>query len=164
MPADRIEEAIDLYIEGSPHAGICLGVATDQDGAVAQAAQGATILDVITGNIQRPGAALTQVRQAAFPLTYLLHPYGMFGPHPVQMDTDHIGRRLGYIEHKGLGFWFASHIPTIREALETGEPYQPKIWMDRSGNKPIMLGGANQFLEAARTSSSSSTCTCTPPR
>ena len=149
VPADRIEEAINLYIEGSPHAGICLGVATDQYEQSAQAAQGATILDVITGNIQRPGN-LTQVRQAAFPLTYLLHPYGMFGPHPVQMDTDHIGRRLGYIEHKGLGFWFASHIPTIREALETGEPYQPKIWMDRSGNKPIMLGGANQFLEAAK--------------
>lgn len=149
LEADKIEEAVKIFIEGSPHAGVCLGVATDQYEQSAQAAQGATMLDIIMGNIQRPGN-LTQSRATAFPLTYLLHPYGMFGAHPLAMDEENIARRLGYIEHKGLGFWFASHIPTIREALETGEPYQPKIWMDRSGNKPAMLGGANQFLEAAK--------------
>lgn len=149
LDADKIEEAVKIFIEGSPHAGICLGVATDQYEQSAQAAQGATILDIIMGNIQRPGN-LTQTRATAFPLTYLVHPFGMFGEHPLSMEPANIARRLGYIEHKGLGFWFASHIPTIREALETGEPYQPKIWMDRSGNKPVMLGGANQFLEAAK--------------
>lgn len=149
LEADKIEEAVKIFIEGSPHAGVCLGVATDQYEQSAQAAQGATILDIIMGNIQRPGN-LTQTRATAFPLTYLVHPFGMFGEHPLSMEPANIARRLGYIEHKGLGFWFASHIPTIREALETGEPYQPKIWMDRSGNKPVMLGGANQFLEAAK--------------
>lgn len=147
--AGKIKEAIDIYVAASPAAGINLGVATDQYEQSAQAAQGATILDIITGNIQRPGN-LTQKRASAFPLTYLLHPYGMFGEHPLAMEPEKIAARLGYKEHKGLGFWFASHIPTIREALETGKPYQPKIWMDRSGNKPIMLGGANQFLEAAK--------------
>lgn len=149
LEADKIEEGVKIFIEASPESGICLGVATDQYEQSAQAAQGATILDVIMGNIQRKGN-LTQTRPAATALTYLVHPFGMFGPHPIKMSDEQRARRLGYIEHKGLGHWFASHIPTIREALETGEPYQPKIWMDRSGNKPIMLGGANQFLAAAK--------------
>ena len=149
LDADKIKEAIDIYIEASPASGICLGVATDQYEQSAQAAQGATILDVIMNNIQNPGN-LTQKRPQATALTYLVHPFGMFGPHPAQMSTENMERRLGYLEHKGLGFWFASHIPTIREALETGEPYMPKIWLDRSGNKPVMLGGANQFMEAAK--------------
>lgn len=149
LQEDKIEEAIGIFAEGSPAAGICLGVATDQYEQSCQAAQAATILDVLMNNIQNPGN-LTQKRTNAFPLTYIVHPFGMFGPHPVQMSEEKIKRRLGYKEHKGLGFWFASHIPTIRAALETGEPYKPKIWMDRSGNKPIMLGGANQFMAAAK--------------
>lgn len=149
LEVDGIEEAIEIFVEGSPHAGICLGVATDQYEQSAQAAQGATILDVIMGNIQNPGN-LTQKRPSATALTYLVHPFGMFGEHPIAMSNEKIQRRLGYLEHKGLGFWFASHIPTIREALETGEPYQPKIWIDRSGNKPVMLGGAEQFMAAAK--------------
>ena len=42
----KIEEAIKIYIDASPASGICLGVATDQYEQSAQAAQGATILDV----------------------------------------------------------------------------------------------------------------------
>lgn len=149
LDADKIEEAIKIYIEGSPAAGICLGVATDQYEQSAQCAQGVTILDIIMGNIQRPGN-LTQARPSIAPGTYILSNFGMYGPHPLAMPQEWIERRLGFIEHKGLRYWEASHIPTIREALETGEPYQPKIWLDRSGNKPIMLGGAEHFLEAAK--------------
>ena len=149
LDADRIEAAIKIFIEGSPHAGVNLGVATDQYEQSAQAAQGATFLDVLMGNIQRPGN-LTQKRSSAFPLTYMVHPFDMFCHPKLSVPVEKKKQRLGYIEHKGLGFWFASHIPTVREALETGQPYQPKIWIDRSGNKPAMLGGANQFLEAAK--------------
>lgn len=149
LEADMIEEAIRVYVEGCPHAGINLGVATDQSPQSAQAAQAATIIDCLMNNIQQPGN-LTQKRPDLFPLTYMVHPFDMFCHPKLSMSYENRARRLGYIEHKGLGFWFASHIPTVREALETGKPYMPKIWMDRSGNKPVMLGGANQFLEAAK--------------
>lgn len=149
LSEDKIEEAINIFIDASPQAGICLGVATDQYPQSAQSAQGATILDVIMGNIQGPGN-LTQARPSAFPLTYMVHPFDMFAHPKLSMSKANIERRLGYLEHKGLGYWFASHIPTVRQALETGEPYQPKIWIDRSGTKPAVLGGANQFLEAAQ--------------
>lgn len=149
LEADKIEEAIKLYIEGSPNAGVCLGVATDQYEQSAQAAMGATILDIITSNIDNPGN-LTQQRPAQNPGTYLVPAYDKYGYSELGPTYETIERRLGFIEHKGLGFWKASHIGTIREALETGEPYLPRVWIDRSGNKPAMLGGARHFMDAAK--------------
>ena len=35
-------------------------------------------------------------------------------------------------------------------AAATGEPYQPLMWIDRSGNKLAMVGGASTFLEAMK--------------
>ena len=149
LEPDKIVEAIELYLEGSPNAGISLGVATDQYEQSAQAAMGATILDIITSNIDNPGN-LTQMRPAQNPGTYLVPAYDKYGYNDMGPTYETIERRLGFIEHKGLGFWKASHIGTIREALETGEPYLPRVWIDRSGNKPAMLGGARYFLEAAK--------------
>ena len=150
LQADKIEEAIRLYLDGTPHAGVVLGVATDQYEQSAQAAEGATILDVITGNLENPGN-ISQFRNAQNPGTYVVPAYDKYDPtHPLAPTEEVINRRLGFIEHKGLGFWKASHIPTIREALETGEPYMPRVWIDRSGNKPVVVGGANQFIEACK--------------
>ena len=53
--------------------------------------------------------------------------------------------RLGMVEHKGLFFWNHSHIPTVRDAIETGEPYKPRCWYDFSGNKLAMLGNATSW-------------------
>lgn len=52
------------------------------------------------------------------------------------------------MEHKGLGGWMHSHIPTILNAILTGEPYQPHIWIERSGNKMAMLGNAASWVDA----------------
>ena len=149
LEADKIEEAIKLFVDGSPNAGVCLGVATDQYEQSAQAAMGATILDIIMGNIDNPGN-LTQQRPAQNPGTYLIPAYDKYGYSEMGPTYETIERRLGFIEHKGLGFWKASHIGTIREALETGKPYLPRVWIDRSGNKPAMLGGARHFMDAAK--------------
>ena len=32
-----------------------------------------------------------------------------------------------------------SHIPTVLSAVLTGEPYQPKVWIERSGNKLSLI-------------------------
>ena len=54
---------------------------------------------------------------------------------------------LGMKDHKGLYAWCHSHIPTVREAIATGEPYKPRVWFDMSGNKLAMLGNAKSWYE-----------------
>lgn len=65
---EDIEKAIKLYVEGSPNAGISLGVATDQYEQSAQAALGTAILDVIMSNVDNPGN-ITQMRPAQNPMS-----------------------------------------------------------------------------------------------
>lgn len=56
--------------------------------------------------------------------------------------------RLGMKNHKGLYEWCHSHIPSVREAVETGEPYHPRVWYDMSGNKFAVLGSAAAWYNA----------------
>lgn len=55
--------------------------------------------------------------------------------------------RLGMKDHKGLYAWQHSHIPTVRNAIATGEPYKPRVWFDMSGNKLAVLGNASSWYE-----------------
>ncbi len=142
VDADDIEAAVKLFIEGSPQAGIALGVATDQYIQSAQAPEGVTILDCLMGNVQCPGAMI-QLRASKIPCNYIVLPFDVFGEHPLQTPYEEKVKRLGYIEHKALGHWLASQIPAVFDAIDTGKPYQPKIWIDRSGNKLAMLADAS---------------------
>lgn len=56
--------------------------------------------------------------------------------------------RLGMKNHRGLYNWCHSHIPSVREAIETGEPYKPRVWFDMSGNKFAVLGSAGAWYNA----------------
>lgn len=148
LNAEDIKKGIDVYVEQCPHAGIGLGVATDQHRTSAQAAQGTTIIDILMGCIQTPGAIVQNRPCAVDPCNYAVMPFGLHGPHPLAMPDEEAHARLGYVEHKGLGHWLASHIPSVLEAIETGEPYRPKIWIERSGNKLAMIGNAQRFHDA----------------
>lgn len=152
LETDKIEEAIKIYVEGCPHAGISLGVATDQAVNSAQAAQGDAILDILMGAIRTPGAIVQNRPCYVEPCNYVVQPFGLHHPdHPLRMPQDEANARLGYTEHKGLGHWLASHIPTVLKAIETGEPYRPRIWIERSGNKLAMIGNATRFYNAMMT-------------
>ena len=152
LQAEKIEAAIKLYVEGCPNAGISLGVATDQAINSAQAAQGDAILDILMGAIRRPGAIVQDRPCYVEPCNYVVQPFGLHHPeHPLRMPESEANARLGYVEHKGLGHWLASHIPTVLKAIETGEPYRPRIWIERSGNKLAMIGNASRFYNAMLT-------------
>ncbi len=56
--------------------------------------------------------------------------------------------RLGMKNHRGLYNWCHSHIPSVREAIETGEPFKPRVWFDMSGNKLAVLGSAGAWHNA----------------
>ncbi|WP_270295403.1 hypothetical protein [Eggerthella sinensis] len=152
LDADEIEQAINIYVEGCPNAGISLGVATDQARNSAQAAQGDAILDILMGCIRTPGAIVQNRPCYVEPCNYVVQPFGLHHPdHPLRMPEEEANARLGYTEHKGLGHWLASHIPTVLKAIETGEPYRPRIWIERSGNKLAMIGNATRFYNAMMT-------------
>jgi anaerobic selenocysteine-containing dehydrogenase len=55
--------------------------------------------------------------------------------------------RIGMKDHKGLYTWCHSHIPSVREAIATGEPFKPRVWFDMSGNKLAVLGNAQSWYD-----------------
>ncbi len=126
----RIEEAILLFAQNTP-SGLALGVSTDQTPNSEQAAMAAATLDLLLGNVERPGALLQRFRTS-----------GVFDmpnyPVPIAADrlpNGQLKKRLGGIEHKGLHIWYAAHISSVFDAVLTGKPYKPRVWIDRSGNK-----------------------------
>ena len=152
--AGKIAEAIELYCS-TAHGGISLGVATDMYPGSAQAAIGAAALDCMTAHLWHPGcpankvggqgsAGISSAESTIFPMGF-----GPAGDGGYKFQEDEaVLERLGYCEHKGLGGWMHSHIPTILSAILTGEPYQPKVWIERSGNKMAALGNASSWVDA----------------
>ena len=127
-------------------------MATDQARNSAQAAQGDAVLDILMGCIRQPGSIVQDRPCYVEPCNYVVQPFGLHHPdHPLRMPEEEANARLGYTEHKGLGHWLASHIPTVLKAIETGEPYRPRIWIERSGNKLAMIGNATRFYNAMMT-------------
>ena len=130
LDSDQIEKAIRLYAEHTP-SGIALGVSTDQTPNSEQAAMSTAILDLLMGNVERPGALLQRFKTS-----------GVFDmpnyPVPIaagRLPDEQLKKRLGGIEHKGLHIWYAAHISSVFDAVLTGKPYKPRVWIDRSGNK-----------------------------
>lgn len=145
VDADDLKRAIELYAN-CESGGISLGVATDQYPQSAQAAIGAAALDCMMGYIDKPGSPANSFARSAESTVFLT---GFMGESAYQFQTpENITNRLGYVEHKGLGGWMHSHIPTILNAILTGEPYQPHVWIERSGNKMAMLGNASAWVDA----------------
>ncbi|NGM17085.1 molybdopterin-containing oxidoreductase family protein [Xiamenia xianingshaonis] len=185
LQADKIEEAIKLYVENN--GGIANGVASDMTESASQVPLGCMGLDSIMGRINKPGVTMTQKGGGYFaaesetgetksirPVTYNNGFGGMFsdmygigaviGLSDAQneerikamaetngeMQKRHnqlLIDRLGMKDHKGLYAWCHSHIPTVRNAIATGEPFKPRVWFDMSGNKLAMLGNAKSWYE-----------------
>lgn len=130
LDADRIEQGIRLFAENQP-GGLALGVATDQTPNSVQAAMAANTIDLLFGNVERPGSLMQRFRKS-----------GVFDmpnyPVPIaagRLPDEQLKKRLGGIEHKGLHIWYAGHATSIFDAVLSGEPYKPRVWIDRSGNK-----------------------------
>ena len=140
LDADKIEEAIKIYVDGP--GGISLGVATDQHPSSSVCAMCACMLNLIMGYVGKPGC--------------LLQSFGM-GPNSEAMPfrmlrTEESARKAfgSSVEYKGLNLNFHCHIPSCLKAIETGEPYQPHIWIEGSGNKLAMLANPERWRDAAR--------------
>ena len=154
----KIEEAVRMFCENTP-SGLALGVATDQTPNSVQAAMAAATIDLLMGNVERPGALLQRFRTSGV----LKMPN-----YPVPVATKclpegQLQKRLGGVEHKGLHIWWAGHPSSIRDAILTGEPYQPRVWIDRSGNKLGVVAESASGWKLSKSWTSSFICTCIPP-
>lgn len=139
----KIEEAIHLYTDNSP-SGLCLGVATDQTPNSVQAAMAADTMDMLMGNMEKPGVPMQRFRTSG---VLKVPNY----PVPVAqkcLPEEQFKKRLGGQEFKGLSIWYAGHPGSVLDAILTGKPYQPKVWIDRSGNKLGVLAEAGRWKEA----------------
>ncbi len=139
----KIEEAIHLYADNSP-SGLCLGVATDQTPNSVQAAMAADTMDMLMGNMEKPGVPMQRFRTSG---VLKVPNY----PVPVAqkcLPEEQFQKRLGGQEFKGLSIWYAGHPGSVLDAILTGKPYQPKVWIDRSGNKLGVLAEAGRWKEA----------------
>jgi len=143
LEAEKIEEAILLYTGACP-GGLCLGVATDQTPNSVQAAMAADMMDMLMGNIEKPGVPMQRFRTSG---VLKVPNY----PVPVAqkcLSKEQFLKRLGGREYKGLSLWYAGHPGSVLDAILTGKPYRPKIWIDRSGNKLGVLAESGKWAEA----------------
>lgn len=139
LDPSRIEEAIRVYAENTP-SGIAIGVSTDQTPNSEQAAMATATLDLLMGNVEKPGTLLQRFKTS-----------GVFDmpnyPVPIAADRlpdEQLKKRLGGIEHKGLHIWYAAHITSVFDAVLTGKPYKPRVWIDRSGNKMAAIADSQK--------------------
>lgn len=139
----KIEEAIRLFAENTP-SGLSLGVATDHTPNSVQAAMAAAIIDLLVGNVERPGSLLQRFNTSGvFDMPNYIVPIASR-----MLPEEQLKKRLGGTEYKGLHIWYAAHPASILDAMLTGEPYQPKIWIDRSGNKIGALANSAEWVKA----------------
>ncbi len=139
LDPSKIEEAIRIYAENTP-SGIAIGVSTDQTPNSEQAAMATATLDLLMGNVEKPGTLLQRFKTS-----------GVFDmpnyPVPIAADRlpdEQLKKRLGGIEHKGLHIWYAAHITSVFDAVLTGKPYKPRVWIDRSGNKMAAIADSQK--------------------
>ena len=143
LDRDKIEQAIRMFAENTP-GGLALGVATDQTPNSVQAAMAAATIDLLLGNVERPGSLLQRFRTSGA----LRMPNYPVPQATKLLPPGQLTKRLGGNEYKGLHIWWAGHPTSIRDAVLTGKPYQPRVWLDRSGNKLGVVAESAKWVEA----------------
>lgn len=139
--AADIEAAIDIFCEAKA-AGIVGGVATKAEPAVRSNFGG---LRAAFADERRRGKA--RCACAALPRAPMADELGgMRG----LVSADMGRKRLGFSEHRGIGQWAMSVIPYVWDAIETGKPYKPRIWLERSGNKLQNLAETERCCNCCR--------------
>ncbi|MBE6466488.1 molybdopterin-dependent oxidoreductase [Denitrobacterium detoxificans] len=161
-----VRTCCEWIAESKEFGGVGNGVSHDQNIQSAEAAMCTTLINQLKGRTQKKGANASSPRpnnkyktgreKGRFTYSMSYDGRGYFNPN-VDDDGNPRGpyielpaviERLGYIEHKGLGDWKHSQIPAVHEAILTGEPYQPRVWYERSGNKMATLADSSSWIPA----------------
>ncbi len=87
------------------------------------------------GNVEKPGSMLQKFANAPCK--------DQLGNTPRLLTEAKVRKRCGYLEHKGLICWDMAHIPSVLRAMQYGDPYQIHMWIERSGNKHVVMGNSS---------------------
>lgn len=140
LDKDLIVEAAALYARSKPSI-LDWGLAIEQNSNSLQTVRAIACLRGLTANIDAPGGDILGMN--------LLRPY------PTLTDKLPKGmskKRLGGEEYKLLGGWRAfmpsAHIPTLLQAMRTGEPYPVKGLLIFGSNPLTTLANSHQVHES----------------
>ena len=135
LDPEQIERALEIYTDPNGQSGIMQGVCIDQYVQSQQCALGALNLEFLMGNVEKPGTMLQKFAPAPCK--------DQLGNTPRLLSKEKVMKRCGTIEHKGILCWDMAHIPSVFKAMKDGDPYQIHMWIERSGNKHVVLGNSS---------------------
>ncbi|RUM41631.1 MAG: molybdopterin oxidoreductase [Desulfocapsa sp.] len=135
-----IQEAARLYASTKP-AILDWGLGIEQNSNSLQTVRAIACLRALTGNIDVPGGDILGMN--------LLNPFPTLAN---QLPKGMIKKRLGAEKYKLLGGWRAfmpsAHIPTLFQAMRTGDPYPVKGLLVFGGNPLATLANSRQIYES----------------
>ena len=135
LDPEQIERALEIYTDPNGQSGIMQGVCIDQYVQSQQCALGALNLEFLMGNVEKPGTMLQKFAPAPCK--------DQLGNTPRLLSKEKVMKRCGTIEHKGILCWDMARIPSVFKAMKDGDPYQIHMWIERSGNKHVVLGNSS---------------------
>ncbi len=140
LEPDKIEEAVRIYAENSPSA-ISTGMAGDHCALSTQVGIGQVVLEALMGNFGNPGNLIQQYDYSGNPYSAFINTMNCF------IEKDEFMKRPGASEYRmNASQWALNY--GLQEMMLTGEPYQPRVYIERSGNKLINMPNAEKFAEA----------------
>lgn len=139
LKPEKIEEAINMFFTNTPGF-LCSGMCSDHSTNSVQAGMALLIIDVMAGNIGKPGNYIQQF-DPGIPFT------SYYGTYPWFVNRENYLKPFGAIEYKPV-FNAYNHNWMMVNAMLTGEPYQPRVWIEESGNKMVNYPNIKRFEEA----------------
>ncbi|GAB1535383.1 molybdopterin-dependent oxidoreductase [Geovibrio sp. ADMFC3] len=142
---EDIEKAVNIYARNTPGV-LGHGVATDQFPNSTQAAHATAILNMLLGNVEKPGAGLQRFddKEVAGDGGFKVKT----SPLVKFLPEKQLRKRLGGMEYKGMLHWWIAKPTSVLDAMETGKPYKLKAWLERSGNKLGTVANAGRWVKA----------------
>ena len=140
VPADKIRAAARLFAEIKP-AMMEWGCAIEHTPNTIQTVRAISIIPALTGNIDVPGGWV-----------FGMHGAGRFPSLIENLDPEVEKKRLGYDNYKmlcGEGADLpACHIPTLLDAMRTGEPYRVRAFLVFGNNTLTTYANAKLAYES----------------
>lgn len=137
-----IEEAIRIYTDNSPYAGLTVGMASDHTEHACQAGVAHIILNMIMGNVCKPGNLAQMFSSGS-------NPYGAAcGELQHFISEEQYKKRFGITEYKAMNNRGWCHNSYLLDAILTEEPYRPHVLIECSLNKMINMPNAMKWDEA----------------
>lgn len=140
VPAAKISRAARLFAVTKP-AALEWGVAIEHTPNCLQTVRAVAMLPAITGNIDVPGGWILGMQ--------IMPEASIFSE---TLTDEMIRKRLGGNKFKVLAgenaIWPTAHIPTVLNAIKTGEPYPVCAFLNFGNNGLVSYGNSRQFYQA----------------